>query len=210
MTGTLLIVAGLAVLAGLFWLANGVRQIGAVSSGVPIGQRSGTALLLIDLQAVFWDEGPYAGAAKADAKAAILAEVSAARAEAMPVIALRQEWSIPSTRLIARLLMKGQALSGTPGTALAAPFAGLADHVLVKRVQDSFETGELDALLEKLDIGRLRIVGLDMNYCVAKTALAARLRGYAVEIVTAATLAANPAATARTCAALAEHGVALR
>ena len=49
-----------------------------------------------------------------------------------------------------------------------------------------------------------------MNYCVAKTALAARKRGYAVEIVTSATLAANPTATPRTCAALAEHAVALR
>jgi hypothetical protein len=62
----------IAALSGLVWLANGVRKIGAVSPGMPIGSRPGTALLLIDLQSVFWDEGPYEDAAKADAMSAIL------------------------------------------------------------------------------------------------------------------------------------------
>lgn len=99
----------IAALSGLVWLANGVRQIGAVSRGEPIGSRPGTALLLIDLQSVFWDEGPYEDAAKADAMSAILAEVAKAKAENLPIIAVRQEWSIPSTKIIARLTMRGQS-----------------------------------------------------------------------------------------------------
>jgi len=200
----------IAALSGLVWLANGVRQIGAVSRGEPIGSRPGTALLLIDLQSVFWDEGPYEDAAKADAMSAILAEVAKAKAENLPIIAVRQEWSIPSTKIIARLTMRGQAIEGTPGTQIAKPFEGLAEHVLVKRVQDAFEKGELDELLERLDVGKLRIVGLDFRYCVAKTALAARQRGYAVEVATRATLCVNQTAGDETRGILSSNAVILR
>ena len=176
----------------LLWLADGVRRIGAVSTGAPIGARTGTALLLIDLQDIFWEDGPYGEAATSAAEQAIRSEIAAARERGDPVIAVRQEWSIPSTRILARLTMKGQAVAGTPGTQLAKPFTGLAEHEVVKRVQDAFETGALDDLLAILDVGRLRLVGLDFNHCVQKTALAARNRGYEVTIVRPATLSAAP------------------
>lgn len=185
-------VLGALVFAGLVWLANGVRQIGAISRGESIGNRQGTALLLIDLQSVFWDHGPYSEDSKLAARTAIFREVQAAKARKHPVIALRQEWSIPSTKLIARMTMKGHALEGSSGTELAEPFATLADQVLVKRVQDAFETKKLDTLLEDLDIGTLRIVGLDFNYCVQRTALAARNRGYKVTVIKSGSLSAGP------------------
>ncbi len=185
------IIPALAALGVLLWFINGIRKIGAVSAGDPIGARAGTALLLVDLQTVFWDAGYFTEADKDEAKRQVLAEVDAARANGMPVIALRQEWSIPSTKAVAKLLMKGQAVAGTAGTELAAPFKDVADHILVKRVQDGFETKELDRVLEELDVGKLRFVGLDANYCVAKTALAARHRGYEVEIVRAGVLSAD-------------------
>ncbi|WP_136442250.1 cysteine hydrolase family protein [Pacificoceanicola onchidii] len=204
---TIAYVLGAATLLILLWLGNGIRRIGAVSTGDRIADRTGSALLLIDLQTVFWDHGPYSEDAKSAAAAAILAEASAARAQNVPVIALRQEWSIPSTKILARLTMKGQALEGTDGTELAPPFAPLPDHVLVKRVQDGFETGALDTLLARLDVGALRLVGLDLNYCVLKTALAARNRGYHVQIVKSGTLAA--AATDRAEHALTSSGTEL-
>ena len=141
---------------------------------------------------MFWNDGPYSDAVKSEAKAAILEEIGAAKSKGYPVIAVRQEWSIPSTKMVARLTMKSQAVEGTPGTELAEPFADLADHVLVKRVQDAFETGELDPLLAKLNVGLLRLVGLDFNYCVQKTALAARKRGYEVTILKRGTLSSAP------------------
>lgn len=183
-------VLGIAGLASLFWFGNGVRRIGSVSAGKPIAARNGTALLLIDLQTVFWKQGPYSKAAKEAARFAILRTIEEAQARNQPVIAVRQEWSIPSTKAVARLMMKGQAMEGSEGVELAAPFASLPDHVIVKRVQDAFETGELDTLLERLGVGNLRLVGLDMNYCVQKTALAARNRGYAVTVIKAGTLSA--------------------
>ncbi len=183
---------GAATLIVLIWLSMGIGRIGAVSDGAQIENRTGSALLLIDLQDVFWERGPYSTLSKSQAEAVILEEVSAAKTNEVPVIAIRQEWSIPATKVIARLTMRGHAVEGTPGTELAKPFDGLADHVLVKRVQDGFETGELDALLSKLEVGKLRLLGLDFNYCVQKTALAARNRGYEVNVVENGTLSAAP------------------
>lgn len=189
-------VLAIAVLFLLLWLGNGIRRIGAVSVGETIPNRNGSALLLIDLQSVFWERGPYSNAAKEAAAGVILSEVEAARAQGHPVIAVRQEWSIPSTKVVAKLSMKGQAIEGSDGTEIAEVFTSLPDDVLVKRVQDAFETGELDALLKRYDVGRLRLVGLDMNYCVQKTALAARNRGYEVTVVKEGTLAAAPTESA--------------
>lgn len=201
-------IAAFAALLGFVWLALGVRKIGAVSRGAPIGTQQKEALLLVDLQSVFWDGGAYSVAAKQLAEDAILREIEAAKAQGHPVIAVRQEWSIPSTRVVARLAMKGQAIAGSAGTELAAPFAHVADHVLIKRVQDAFETGALDALLVKLGVGKLRLAGLDLNHCVLKTALAARNRGYEVSVVRDGTLSAAP--SDRSKEQLAAHGVVLQ
>ncbi|MFD1697050.1 isochorismatase family protein [Roseibium aestuarii] len=194
------------VVAVFLWLANGIRLIGRVSRGERIGERSGRALLLIDLQAVFWAGRAYSDASKARAQAAVLAEVAAARASGTPVIAVRQEWSIPSTRVLARLVMKGQAIAGTSGTDLAAPFKAAPDHILIKRVQDAFETGELDRLLASLNVGTLRICGLDACYCVARTAQAGLARGFQVELASEAILATDETARQKAFKQLAAEG----
>lgn len=181
------------LIAALVWLGAGAARIGAVSTGPTIPPRNGEALLLVDLQTVFWESGTYNAVDKVAAQRAIDAEVDAARSNGSPVIAIRQEWSLPATKILARLTMKGQAIAGTEGTELAAPFRGIADHEIVKRVQDSFETGELDTLLEQLDVGQLRIVGLDGQYCVAKTAQGALARSYKVQLVMPGILAGDPA-----------------
>ena len=190
------IALGASVLLLILWLGQGIRRIGSVSVGETIPNRTRSALLLIDLQTVFWERGPYSDAAKESAATIIHKEVKAARAQGHPVIAVRQEWSIPSTKLLAKLTMKGQAIEGSDGTELAQQFSSCPEHVIVKRVQDAFETGELDALLERLNVGKLRLAGLDLNYCVKNTALAAKNRGYDVTVLKAGTLSAAPTASA--------------
>lgn len=180
------------LIAVLIWLGFGVARIGAVSTGPQITPGDRTALLLIDLQTVFWENGPYSAADKAAAERRILAEIEAGRSNDIPVIAVRQEWSLPVTKMLARLTMKGQAVTGTAGTELAKPFQELVDHEIVKRVQDGFETGALDTLLAQLDVGHLRVVGLDGQYCVAKTAQGALLRGYQVDLVLPGILSGVP------------------
>ncbi|MBM1556329.1 cysteine hydrolase [Sulfitobacter mediterraneus] len=206
MTGFLfaLVIGGLA-----FWFARGVWLIGRVSSGPKVQNQSATALVMIDLQTVFWRDGPYSPDQKAGAETAILQAVERAKSHGIPVIALRQEWSIPATKVIARLAMKGAAVAGTEGTEIAPPFAGKADHTLVKRVQDGFETGALDPLLKKLGVGHLHLMGLDTAYCVAKTALAARARGYRVTIDRRSILAADQKTADKALKQLEDNGVTL-
>ena len=201
-------ILGIVLLLALAWLALGVVRIGSVSTGEPIGNRTETALLLIDLQSVFWDDGPYSETEKELAEAAIFREVNEARDQGNSIVAVRQEWSIPATKAVARIAMKGQAIKGSPGTELADVFAPVPDHIVVKRVQDSFETGELDVLFNRLGVGTLRIAGLDFNYCVQKTALAAKNRGYDVTVVKDGTLSANP--TKDTEMRMASHGIVLQ
>lgn len=190
-------ICGAATLGTLLWFFWVSYRISTPSRGLPITDRGKRALLLVDLQTVFWNEGPYSEKSKARVLNAIRSEIELAKKEERTVIAVRQEWSSPSTKVIARLFMKGQALSGSKGTELAAPFVDLADHELIKGVQDAFENGQLDRLLEELDVGDLRIMGLDFNYCVQKTALAAVNRGFKVVVVEDASLSSASTARAR-------------
>jgi len=191
------------------WLWLSARYIQRPTQGVRIEPRPGTALLIVDLQEVFWNDAHYDTATRARVEAALAREAALAQDRGDPVIALRQEWSTPGTRLLARLLMKGEALRGSPGTALAAPFQGLADHVVVKRVQDGFETGELDVVLRVLGIGRLKIAGLDGVHCVAKTAQGALNRGYDVDLIRDAIATRDPAVFETVEEALSGQGVRL-
>ncbi|MDP2571830.1 isochorismatase family protein [Vibrio penaeicida] len=200
----------LPIVAALLWLANGIRLIGTVSKGYPIGHRPNTAVLMVDLQTVFWDSDQFSEDDKLNAQTAIFDEVNNAKENGLPIIAIRQEWSILSTQVLSRLTMGGAAIAGTKGTEVAEPFSDLSDHTLVKRVQDSFETGELDKLLEELQVGTLRIVGLDARYCVDKTAKAALGRGYNVELIEKAILAAEPKKGKEVLKTLAQNGAVLR
>ncbi|MCP5074446.1 MAG: cysteine hydrolase [Rhodobacteraceae bacterium] len=170
------------ILAFFLWLALGVNRIGRISKGVPIGPRDGTALLLIDLQTVFWRDGPYGDHTKARVEKTTTMLAARARDAGEPVIAVRQEWNEPATKLIAKITMQGKAIAGSAGTELAAPFKNMPTHVLSKGVQDAFQTGELDQLLKELDVGKIDICGLDGVYCVARTASAALNRGYSVTL----------------------------
>lgn len=174
----LLMLFGIAI-----WLWSSARYMVRASDGTTIEARPGRALLLVDLQEACWADASYASAVRAQVEAAVAREVALAKRDDVPVIALRQEWSGVGTRLVAHLTKRSELVKGAPGTGLAAPFVEAADHVVVKRVEDGFETGELDALLDVLAVGHLRIMGRDGAHAVAKTAQAALNRGYDVTLV---------------------------
>lgn len=165
------------------WLWASYRYMVRPTQGTPIEPRPGAALLLVDLQTVYWRDDTYDAQTRARVEAAVAREAALAQHRNQPVIAVRQEWSGIGPRLIAWIAMKGHAVKASPGTELAAPFAGQADHVVTKRVQDGFETGELDVVLRVLRVGHLRIAGLDGTGSVARTAQAAINRGYEVTLV---------------------------
>ena len=178
--------------AAWFWLA--ARHMVRATQGDPVPDRGGTALMLIELQQAVWTAPHHDDATRARVEAAVARETALSAHRDQPVIALRQEWGGLAPRLIARLTRPGAPLKGGAGVALAAPFHGLADHVIVKRVEDGFETGELDALLDVLRVGRLRIMGRDGCAGVARTAQAALNRGYEVELIRDGIAASDPAA----------------
>ncbi|MCR9147337.1 MAG: cysteine hydrolase [Rhodobacteraceae bacterium] len=165
------------------WIWSRMRALIRPSQGARIEPRPGTAILLVNLQEAFWNDARYTGDQRARVEAAVLREVTLAQHNDQPVIALRQEYSDLGFRLVARLLHGGKAVRGGPGLGLAAPFVGMADHMVVKQVQDGFESGELDTVLRALRIGRLRFLGLAGEHDVAKTAQGALNRGYEVELV---------------------------
>src|SRR6056297_65581 len=177
--------AALAILAGLvgLWLWVTARYMVRATDGPRIPPRPGTALVLIETQQAYWTDTHHDAATRARVEAAIAREVELAQRHDHPVIALRQEWRGLTPRLIARKTRPGAPLRAGPGTGLAAPFTGMADHVIVKRIEDGFETGALDQLLEVLQVGKLRLVGRDGIDAVARTAQAGLNRGYNITLI---------------------------
>lgn len=174
------VIVGFAV---LLWIWLRARALKRPSLGPMIEPRPGTAVLLINLQDVFWNEAHYDADQRARVEAAVAREVELAKLADQPVIALRQEYSDPGYRVVARLLHKGEAIRGGAGLGLAEPFVGMADHLVTKQAQDGFANRELCTVLRALRVGRLRILGLDGEHDVAKTAQGALNRGYRVELV---------------------------
>lgn len=188
------------------WMWSRMRALIRPSQGAQIEPRPGTAILLVNLQETFWTDARYDPALRARVEAAVTREVTLAQHNDQPVIALRQEYSDLGFRLFARLLHGGKAIRGGPGLGLAAPFVGMADHMVIKQVQDGFESGELDVVLRVLRIGRLRILGLDGEHDVAKTAQGALNRGYEVTLVRDGIATASDGAFDRVTEALGGQG----
>lgn len=187
-------IAGTAVvvLAGYaLWFVRLVRFVNTPSDGptIPAG-RDKTALLLIDMQSEHFEGDRPADESRL--LAAVQDAISQAREDGHPVIALRHGWQTPGTRLMARMMLGGKGLAWASGTEIHPELAERVDHVVTKRVQDGFENAELGHLLDRQEIGQLRIAGLDGCYCVKKTALAAANRGYRVELLTDAILTVRP------------------
>lgn len=203
-------IIALPIIVAILWLVNGIRLIGNISEGDSIGYRPNTAVLMIDLQTVFWDSEEFGEETKIKAQKAIIDEINDAKERGFPIIAMRQEWSIFSTKILAWLTMKGKAIAGTKGTEIAELFSEYPDYVLTKRVQDSFETGELDTLLNELQVGTLWIVGLDTRYCVETTVKAALRRGYKVEVIEKGVIASDPEKGQKALEVLSRNGVVLR
>jgi len=183
--------AAVALAAYALWFLRLLRFVNRPSDGPTIpAARDRRALLLVDMQAEHFE-----GARPAEESrllAAVKAAIDQARAAGHPVIALRHGWQTPGTRLMTRMMLGGKGLAWESGTEIHPEIVEQVDHVVTKRVQDGFENPELGALLGRLDVGHLRIAGLDGCYCVKKTALAAANRGYRVELLTDAIVTARP------------------
>ncbi|MFN4010305.1 MAG: cysteine hydrolase family protein [Pannonibacter sp.] len=184
---------------GLIWYA--ARSLSAISrptSGPSIDPttRPGRALVLIDLQPDFTrrtGKGAYSQADRARTIAHVNALAAEARQLGEPVIVLRHVWQGWPARLAARLALGGAGNPGRKGLALDPDIQTGEAIDIVKHLGDGFSAAELSAHLERLKVGSLRLAGLDACHCVQLTARGAAARGYKVEILDEAVLAAVPA-----------------
>ena len=99
------VVAALALVAFVLWMAATLRHMTRATKGQRIPPRTGHALLLVDLQDAFWKDTVYPREDLDRVESAVKEAVHEARARTRPVIALRQEWSTAGSRLVARLSM---------------------------------------------------------------------------------------------------------
>jgi nicotinamidase-related amidase len=128
--------------------------------------RPNTALLVIDVQ-----NGVVAGAHERDAVVANVGRlVEQARREQVPVV-----WVQHSDEQLARGSDEWRIVPGL------AP--GDAEPLVEKSYGDSFEDTTLEAVLSRLEVGRLVVVGAQTDACIRSTLHGAFARGYDTTLV---------------------------
>ncbi len=131
-----------------------------------LSNRSGTALLIVDVQA-----GVVAGNHDRNAVVANIARLAQkARDEAVPVIWVRHQ---------NKDLVKGE--DRWQIVAELDPQRG--EPMIEKFYGDAFEDTDLEAVLAKLGVGRLVVTGAQSDACIRSTIHGAFTRGYDVTLV---------------------------
>ncbi len=131
-----------------------------------LSNRSGTALLVIDMQ-----NGVIANTCNRDAVIAnITTLVDKARAEGIPVVWLQHS--------------DDGLLAGSPEWEYIPELARRdGEPVVDKHYGDSFEDTDLEALLGEQQVGRLVITGAQTDACIRSTLHGALVRGYDTTLV---------------------------
>jgi nicotinamidase-related amidase len=143
--------------------------------------RRGKALILVDLQEDY--TGPHAPQSYKEPERLISSAnqlIESAHAGGWPVylarVAMPNDW-------FHSLLTGGTAIAGTKGADFDARLVRVGTTEIVKTKSDSFSNPLLDSQLADQQVGELFIAGLDAKFCVKKTILGARNRGYKVNVV---------------------------
>ncbi|MES0872243.1 cysteine hydrolase family protein [Pseudovibrio sp. SCP19] len=204
----------LVLVVGLGYTAQRLMRLQGPIQGEVIDkvQRDQAALLVLDMQEDFTQntkarQWPASFVEERIERINRLAAEAQARGEA--VITTRLIYEGGYTNFLIGLLGEGLGTKGSDGLALDERLSFQPDADTVKSVGDAFASEELVAFLEKHNVGRLKIAGLDGCYCVKSTALGALGRGYVVELVEDAVLSIDPKAWEGCRTELAEKGVQL-
>lgn len=133
---------------------------------VSIPGRDAVALLVIDVQ-----NDVVAGAHDREKVIDHIASlVDRARREQVPVVWVQHEHD--------------EMPQGTPGWELVPQLERREDEPLVhKRYGDAFEDTDLDAVLDRLSVGHLIVVGAQTDACIRSTLHGALVRGYDTTLV---------------------------
>jgi nicotinamidase-related amidase len=85
--------------------------------------------------------------------------------------------------IVSKLLFKGVAIKGQPGTKIDSRLKVVSDHHISKSNLNAFANPQLHAVLQEHHITDLYFVGLDGAYCLDKTARAGIRLGYSVHLL---------------------------
>ena len=131
-----------------------------------LADRPNQALIVIDVQ-----NGVVTGAYNRDAVVANIATlVDRARAGGVPVVWVQHE--------------SDELPAGSDAWAYVPELAKAEGEALVhKRFGDSFEDTDLEAVLERLGVGSLTVVGAQTDACIRSTLHGAIVRGYDARLV---------------------------
>ena len=80
---------------------------------------------------------------------------------------------------------------GAPGVEIDERVKIVSLHQFKKRKSDAFSSHDLDVFLNKMEINRLIITGLDIAGCAYKTSVAGLNRGYEVYVVEEAVISSS-------------------
>lgn len=127
---------------------------------------SGVALLVVDMQVAVVEQ-----AHERDAIVARIADlVARARSAGAPVVWVQHQ--------------DANLVTDSPGWAIVAELQPATTEPLIhKRYGDAFEGTELEALLERLGVGRLVVTGAQTDACIRNTIHGAFVRGYDTTLV---------------------------
>jgi nicotinamidase-related amidase len=176
---------------------------------IDAGRRPGEALVVIDVQKDFTSPATYDPVSVEQALSRINALAADARDSGIPVLNVRHVFKGPYVNLLVRLLSGGRGAAGSPGLGTDPRLQLGASAEFLKHRGDAFANPQFGEWLDRQDIGKLIIVGLDGNACVKSTADGALNRGYRVEIHDDAVLSSSAAGWTGQKARLKERGASI-
>jgi nicotinamidase-related amidase len=173
-------------------------------------ESSRSALLLIDFQRDFLEDGGRMPAARGQVPAVLEAAgraIAAARAAGDLVVAIGNEFR-PGD-LLMNLLRRGAAMSGSEGARWTDKLPRDGLPYFPKWAGSAFVNPELDPWLRARGVKTLALTGVMAKACVSATAKDALARGYEVRVLTDAVGCFSDASRERAFARLRARGVEL-
>lgn len=173
------------------------EAVAALTAGLSVGPRgpafdmTRAALLILDMQWYFLDQGSHAFIPSAPAIVPVIERLARAFREAgRPVIAT-QHVNTPGDAGMMGEWWGYLIVPDTPQAELDPRIETLATEIITKTRYDAFYNSNLQEILEKSDVGQLVIAGVMTHLCVETTARAAFVRDFAVFVPADATATYN-------------------
>lgn len=184
-------------------------DVSRISAGKQI-ERTSTpraALLVIDIQECTTGEASNFGSYKEASDSLIKTVNSIIRLSVcnnIPVVYIRNEVSDYLINLLNDSMEKG-----SESTEIDSRLLVVSDHIFVKEKQDAFSNPRLDQFMIKNKVNELYITGLDAANCVNSTIMAAKNRGYLINVIDEGIIADKKETKEKMLKEFAENGITI-